>query len=58
MIERSGKQGLGTAYLTGFRWSLDHGYDYIFEMDAAFSHDPGTCPGCMPPVPRKGQTLP
>lgn len=40
LIERAGKQGLGTAYLTGFRWALDHGYDYIFEMDADFSHDP------------------
>ena len=40
LIERSGKLGLGTAYLTGFRWSLDHGYDYIFEMDADFSHNP------------------
>ena len=40
LIERAGKQGLGTAYLTGFRWALDHGYDFIFEMDADFSHDP------------------
>jgi dolichol-phosphate mannosyltransferase len=40
MIERSGKQGLGTAYLTGFKWSLDNGYDYTFEMDADFSHNP------------------
>ena len=40
LIERSGKQGLGTAYLTGFRWSLDQGYDYVFEMDADFSHNP------------------
>lgn len=40
LIERSGKLGLGTAYLTGFRWSLDNGYDYIFEMDADFSHNP------------------
>ena len=40
LIERSGKQGLGTAYLTGFRWALEHGYDYIFEMDADFSHNP------------------
>ena len=40
LLERSGKQGLGTAYLTGFRWSLEHGYDYIFEMDADFSHNP------------------
>lgn len=40
LIERSGKLGLGTAYLTGFRWALEQGYDYIFEMDADFSHDP------------------
>lgn len=40
LLERSGKQGLGTAYLTGFKWSLDHGYDFIFEMDADFSHNP------------------
>ena len=40
LIERAGKQGLGTAYLAGFRWSLAQGYDYIFEMDADFSHDP------------------
>lgn len=40
LIGRAGKQGLGTAYLTGFRWALDRGYDYIFEMDADFSHDP------------------
>ena len=38
--ERAGKLGLGTAYLTGFRWALEHGYDYIFEMDADFSHNP------------------
>ena len=40
MIERSGKQGLGTAYITGFKWSVEQGYDYIFEMDADFSHNP------------------
>jgi len=44
LIEREGKLGLGTAYLTGFRWSLDHGYDYIFEMDADFSHKPSDVP--------------
>ena len=44
LIERSGKQGLGTAYLTGFHWSLDHGYDYVFEMDADFSHNPDDLP--------------
>lgn len=40
LIERTGKLGLGTAYLTGFRWALENGYDYIFEMDCDFSHDP------------------
>lgn len=40
LIERSGKQGLGTAYIVGFKWSLANGYDYIFEMDADFSHNP------------------
>lgn len=40
LIERAGKQGLGTAYLTGFRWALDNGYDYVFEMDCDFSHNP------------------
>lgn len=40
IIEREGKQGLGTAYKAGFRWCLGHGYDYIFEMDADFSHNP------------------
>ena len=40
IIERQGKLGLGTAYIAGFKWSLDHGYDYIFEMDADFSHNP------------------
>jgi len=38
--ERAGKQGLGTAYIHGFRWSIARQYDYIFEMDADFSHDP------------------
>ena len=44
ILERSGKLGLGTAYLTGFRWALEKGYDYIFEMDADFSHDPDDLP--------------
>lgn len=44
IIERSGKLGLGTAYIAGFKWSLAHGYDYIFEMDADFSHDPNDLP--------------
>ncbi|MDR1602741.1 MAG: polyprenol monophosphomannose synthase [Tannerella sp.] len=44
LIERSGKQGLGTAYICGFKWSVEHGYDYIFEMDADFSHNPDDLP--------------
>lgn len=40
LIERKGKLGLGTAYITGFKYALDKGYDYIFEMDADFSHNP------------------
>ncbi|MBQ5836450.1 MAG: polyprenol monophosphomannose synthase [Alistipes sp.] len=40
LIERSGKLGLGTAYIEGFRWSLQRGYDQIFEMDCDFSHNP------------------
>lgn len=38
--ERKGKLGLGTAYIHGFKWSINHGYEYIFEMDCDFSHDP------------------
>ena len=38
--ERAGKQGLGTAYIHGFKWALKHSYEYIFEMDADFSHNP------------------
>ena len=44
LLERSGKLGLGTAYIMGFKWALEHGYDYIFEMDADFSHDPKDLP--------------
>jgi dolichol-phosphate mannosyltransferase len=40
LIERRGKLGLGTAYITGFKWALEKGYNYIYEMDADFSHDP------------------
>ena len=40
LLERKGKMGLGTAYLTGFQWALEKGYDYVFEMDADFSHNP------------------
>ena len=44
LVERSGKLGLGTAYVTGFKWALAHDYDYIFEMDADFSHNPDDLP--------------
>ena len=44
MIERTGKLGLGTAYIAGFKWALEHDYDYIFEMDADFSHNPDDLP--------------
>lgn len=40
ILERKGKLGLGTAYIAGFKWSLQHNYEYIFEMDADFSHNP------------------
>ncbi|MDR2473632.1 MAG: polyprenol monophosphomannose synthase [Tannerella sp.] len=40
LVERAGKQGLGTAYICGFKWAIEHGYDYVFEMDADFSHNP------------------
>lgn len=44
MVERKGKLGLGTAYIAGFKWALAHDYDYIFEMDADFSHSPNDLP--------------
>ena len=44
LVERSGKLGLGTAYITGFKWALEHDYEYIFEMDADFSHAPSDLP--------------
>ena len=43
-LHRPGKMGLGTAYVDGFRWGLKEGYDFIFEMDADFSHDPNSLP--------------
>jgi dolichol-phosphate mannosyltransferase len=44
LLERSGKLGLGTAYIMGFKWALERDYQYIFEMDADFSHDPKDLP--------------
>jgi dolichol-phosphate mannosyltransferase len=44
VLHRAGKEGLGTAYIAGFRWALERDYQYILEMDADFSHDPGFIP--------------
>ena len=44
LLSRAGKQGLGSAYIAGFRYALDNGYDLVFEMDADFSHDPADIP--------------
>ena len=44
IVERPGKLGLGTGYIQGFKWALEHDYEYIFEMDADFSHDPADLP--------------
>lgn len=44
IVERKGKLGLGTAYIAGFKWALEHDYQFIFEMDADFSHDPNDLP--------------
>lgn len=44
VLHRAGKEGLGRAYLAGFKWALDHKYDLVFEMDADFSHDPAHLP--------------
>ncbi len=47
MIERKGKLGLGTAYLTGFKWALEHNFEFVFEMDCDFSHDPKDIAGLL-----------
>lgn len=44
LLEREGKMGLGTAYISGFKWALERDYDYVFEMDADFSHNPSDLP--------------
>ena len=50
VLHRPGKQGLGKAYIAGFRWALERGYDLIFEMDADFSHDPRFLPALIEAV--------
>ena len=57
LLERSGKLGLGTAYLAGFRWGLDHDYDYLFEMDADFSHNPSDLPRLLEACEKDGADL-
>jgi len=47
LLERAGKQGLGTAYIAGFKWGLARGFDYLMEMDADFSHDPKEIPNFL-----------
>jgi dolichol-phosphate mannosyltransferase len=47
IIERQGKQGLGTAYVAGFRYAIENGYNYVFEMDADFSHNPNEIPAFL-----------
>lgn len=57
LLERAGKQGLGTAYLAGFGWALAHGYDYIMEMDADFSHNPNDLPKLLRACSAEGADL-
>jgi len=51
VIHRKGKMGLGTAYITGFKWALGHGADYIIQMDADFSHSPSYIPKMLEKIP-------
>lgn len=57
ILERSGKLGLGTAYIAGFKWALKHGYEYIFEMDADFSHNPDDVPRLYEACAKDGYDL-
>jgi dolichol-phosphate mannosyltransferase len=57
ILERSGKLGLGTAYISGFIWAMEHGYEFIFEMDADFSHDPNDLPRLYEACQLKGADL-
>ena len=57
ILERSGKLGLGTAYIAGFRWALEHDYDYVFEMDADFSHNPADLPRLYAACSEEGYDL-
>ncbi|MGI9158261.1 MAG: polyprenol monophosphomannose synthase [Saprospiraceae bacterium] len=57
LLERAGKLGLGTAYIAGFRWGLERGYDYFFEMDADFSHNPQDLPRLLATCRDEGADL-
>ncbi len=57
LVERSGKLGLGTAYVTGFKWALERDYDYVFEMDADFSHNPKDLPRLLAACTQDGADL-
>lgn len=57
LLERSGKLGLGTAYIAGFRWALERDYDYVFEMDADFSHNPDDLPRLLAACTDEGADL-
>ena len=57
LLEREGKQGLGTAYICGFKWALSRGYDYIFEMDADFSHAPSDLPRLLAACREEGYDM-
>ena len=57
MIERKGKLGLGTAYIAGFKWGAENKYDYIFEMDADFSHNPNDVPKLYEACSKEGADL-
>ncbi|MBL0172389.1 MAG: polyprenol monophosphomannose synthase [Gemmatimonadaceae bacterium] len=57
VLHREGKEGLGRAYLAGFRWALERPYDFIFEMDADFSHDPAHLPEFLAAVQNADMVL-
>lgn len=57
LVQRTGKLGLGTAYICGFKWALEHGYEYIFEMDADFSHNPADLPRLYDACAKEGNDV-
>ena len=57
VMHRPGKQGLGTAYIAGFKWGLSHDYEYVFEMDADFSHNPRHLPEFLAMAREEGYDL-